>query len=466
MDYDSVYVYLKSVPPIAVAVFYDFPKVIPMLYNQYMKHEFPKEYLQQLLYIAITHNRVKCAQVILNLGAKAIIPNYRVERFNYRHVKCQWHRTQSYSDDDYMDYDEEPPYFNSKSSNTSYLKNFEIMPPLFISKSAEMTKLLIRYGADPLEFLIKYDDKSTLPEISEKGLRKLVHDKYKYGYSNKKIPEDKMKDIMDITKKEIKEIDGAFVETNITAFHYAIEQFKPEIVMVLLERIRDLEKLDHIFGKDINGIISGYMGTKSVAEFKQKFDYLALLPALTLDISRNSTKIFVNPETGMSCAWHKHWHSSNETLQISRSHNIGSYNNSQKHYSINEYYNIPYSKSRYLRYDDKTDTFYEYIRYIMPEFKNSVSGFLVEWNKYETNIYSYIPSSKGRFNLNYDIKYDVSPEAITISHEGTWKDLKKKWRNEGICIESIKDIFGTYTLARENNLASIQEAMEQFFTET
>ena len=69
--FDSTYVDLKNVPPIAMAVFYDFPKVIPMLYNQYRKCEFPKEYLQQLLNMAITHNRVKCAKVILDLGAKS-----------------------------------------------------------------------------------------------------------------------------------------------------------------------------------------------------------------------------------------------------------------------------------------------------------------------------------------------------------------------------------------------------------
>jgi hypothetical protein len=470
MDFDSTYVYLKNVPAIAIAVLYDFPKVIPMLYNQYRKCEFPKEYLQQLLNMAITHNRVKCARVILDLGAKAMIPKYRVEAFNYRHAKCKLYemKRQCYSDDDdWYSYDNEPSYFKSASSDTCYLSGFEIFPPLFMSESAEMTKLLIRYGADPLEYLIEYDGDSTLPEASDKTLMKLVYNLYKYGYSNKRIPKDKMKSLMAKTKEEIKGIKGAFVETNITAIHYAIKNFKPDIVMVLLERMRELQELDRIFGKDINRIISGYMGIRSVADFKHKFNYPALLPALTLDISRNSTKVFVNPETGMCCKWHKQWNSSSRTLQISQNNSIKTYNHSKQCFTRKEYYQLPYDEMKYLNYDRENDVYYKHVRYVMPEFKNSSCGCLAEWSGgHSTVIFSYVPSSHGRISLGDDIEYNITSEAITVSHAGTWEDFKNRWWRRGVCIESIKNIFGTYRLVRENNLASIQKAMEDFFVAT
>ena len=137
-----------------------------------------------------------------------------------------------------------------------------------------------------------------------------------------------------------------FVETDITAIHYAIKQFKPDIVMVLLEHIRKLEELDHIFGKDINCIISKYMGTRSVTEFKRKFNYHALLPALTLDISHNSEKVFVNPETGMCCKWYKEWNSDWKTLKISSNNSIETYNHSKQCFTRREYYGLSYDERR------------------------------------------------------------------------------------------------------------------------
>ena len=471
LDWDDNFVYLKHIPPIALAaVFYDFPKIIPRLFNEY--RSFPHDHLQQLLFSAISHDRLECVRVILDLGANVNINKYNTEYFNYRHIKYEWYEMNRvyYSDEDDYDYDREIPYFSNKNKCPKYANQFEIIPPLFMSKSVEMTKLLLKCGADPLVYQLTFDKDAKLPYSSDKTIYKLVHDRYRYNYANRKIPRDKFDKYLVKAKKDITYIKGAFVETDITAIHYAIRMIRPDIVMVLMDHISKLESIDKHFGTDISRIIRGYMNSRSSIDFKRKFNIGPIRQALSLNFNSMSKKVFINPRTGFTCRWEKLVNSNyyqDKNLKIYPECNIEHYEYCRKYYSHKEYRELPYDYK--TQYDTEKRQYYKNIGAIISnlfDYRNGSIDPIANMNSYDRSwlIHSYAPSSNYLLmNMDKDIIYEETSDSITISHEGAWSDFKEKWRNKGVCIESIKNIFGRYELFRENKLNSVQSALEEFF---